>query len=357
MMGEPDSGWLRLGIAAPVFAAAGVPVLRTPNAEGLDPARAMNAVRLADELGYDSAWFSDHLFHGVDGAFLECWTAASFAAAATRHLRIVTNHLGLGFRSAPLVAKMAATLDTLSKGRFELFASHGLRRREHRSYGFDWEPDVGRRLARLAEGVDVIRALWTGEPVDFRGEFFTLEGALSRPTPAHEIPIWLGGPLDQQSAGIIAAKADGWNSLPASIDEYAERAALVDAACRAAGRDPGSLRRSLETQVLVLDDADDWRGWLERWTNMRRRRPHGFATADMFPDGPWDAEDDGSMAATFVIGDRDEVAARLAAYHELGVEEIELWFMDQPSEATMRTLAAIRGQAQTRERNEHVGSH
>jgi alkanesulfonate monooxygenase SsuD/methylene tetrahydromethanopterin reductase-like flavin-dependent oxidoreductase (luciferase family) len=357
MMEEQNSGRLRLGIAAPVFAAAGVPDLRTPGMESVDPARVMDAVRLADELGYDSAWFSDHLFHGVDGAFLECWTTTCFAAASTTQLRIVTNHLGLGFRSAPLVGKMAATLDRLSNGRFELFVSHGLRSREHSSYGFGWEPDVGRRLARLAEGVDVIRALWRGEPVDFRGEFFTLEGALSLPTPAHDIPIWLGGPLDPRSASVIAAKADGWNSLPASLDEYAERAEIVDAACRAEGRPPGSLRRSLETQVLILDDADDWRGWLERWSDMRRRRPHGFATADMFPDGSSNAEVDGSMAATFVIGDRDEVAARLAAYGELGVEEIALWFMDQPSEATMRTLAAARVPAETTERTDRVGSH
>jgi alkanesulfonate monooxygenase SsuD/methylene tetrahydromethanopterin reductase-like flavin-dependent oxidoreductase (luciferase family) len=345
----PTPQRLSLGIAAPVFAAAGVPSMRTPNVERLEAAQAIEAVRRADELGFASAWFSDHLFHGVDGGFLECWTAASFAAASTSRIRVVTNHLNLNFRSAPLVAKMAATLDTLSGGRFELFASHGLRRREHDSYGFGWEPDVSRRLARLAEGVDVVRALWTGEPVDFHGEFFTLEGALSRPTPAHDIPIWLGGPLDRASAQVIAAKADGWNSLPASLDDYAERAATVDAACRAEGRDPASLRRSLETQVLVLDDADDWRTWLERWADVRRRSPQGFATADMFPDGPWQDDPNAPMSEAFIIGDRDEVAARLSAYHDLGVEDVALWFMDWPSEATMRALAP--------ERNDNVESH
>jgi alkanesulfonate monooxygenase SsuD/methylene tetrahydromethanopterin reductase-like flavin-dependent oxidoreductase (luciferase family) len=331
----------RLGLAAPLFAAAGVPGMRTP---GLDRASwddVLRSLRLADELGYDAAWFSDHLFHGVDGAFLESWTTVSAAAVATRRLKLVSNHLNINLRPAPVIARMAATLDEISGGRVELFLSGGLREREHTSYGLGWEPDAARRTARLAEAVDVIRLLWTGEPVDFEGEFFRLQGALSAPRPARSIPIWLGGPLTDEAVHLIAEKADGWNSLPVTLDRYAADAARIDAACRAIGRDPGSLRRSIETQVLVVEGADDWRERLGRWATMRDRSPQGFATADMFPSGPpsVDAEDERELRDVFVIGTLDEVEERLAAYGALGVEDVACWFMDWPAEDTLRSLA------------------
>ena len=333
---------LRLGLAVPMFAAPGIPTLRTPSVERVDWALTLGAIRSADALGYDSAWFSDHLFHGLDGEFLESWTTLAAAATATDRLRLVNNHLGLGFRAAPLVAKMAATVDVISNGRFELFVSHGMREREHTSYGFPWEPDVTRRVARLDEAVGVIRQLWSGVPVSHRGEFFTLDGALSTPAPLHNIPVWLGGSLDDAVVRTIVGRADGWNSLPASLADYAERAEIIDAACSASGRDPGTLRCSLETQVLVLDQASDWGDWLDYWRGLRRENPLGFATSDMFPPGAPEPTDEELTAAcfdTFIIGTREEVAARLAAYRELGVDEVVCWFMDWPRGDSLRVLA------------------
>jgi alkanesulfonate monooxygenase SsuD/methylene tetrahydromethanopterin reductase-like flavin-dependent oxidoreductase (luciferase family) len=229
-----------------------------------------------------------------------------------------------------------------SNGRFELFVSHGMREREHASYGFDWQPDVDRRVARLAEATGMVRELWTGRPVDHDGEFYQLRGALSAPTPAHEIPIWLGGPLSDSVVELIAASADGWNALPASLGEYASQAARIDAACVAIGRNPRTLRRSLETQILVLDDASEWDEWMLRWTALRESAPLGFATSDMFPNGT--AIDDvtalkRSCFYNFIIGTRNEVTAKLAAYRELGVDEVVCWFMDWPLGNSLRSLA------------------
>jgi alkanesulfonate monooxygenase SsuD/methylene tetrahydromethanopterin reductase-like flavin-dependent oxidoreductase (luciferase family) len=333
---------LRLGLAVPMFAAPGIPTMRTPSVERLDWALMLEAIRSAEALGYDSAWFSDHLFHGLDGEFLESWTTLAAAATVTDRIRLVNNHLGLGFRAAPLVAKMAATVDVISNGRFELFVSHGLREREHTSYGFHWEPDVVRRVARLDEAVGVIRELWSGAPVSHRGEFFTLDGALSGPPPLHDIPVWLGGPLDDAVVRVVVDRADGWNALPASLGEYAAKAERIDAACRAVGRDPSTLRRSLETQVLVLDDGAEWGDWMGYWRELRGRAPLGFATSDIFPAGASEVSDDELTTAcfdSFIIGTRDEVAAKLAAYRWLGVDEVVCWFMDWPRGQSLRVLA------------------
>jgi alkanesulfonate monooxygenase SsuD/methylene tetrahydromethanopterin reductase-like flavin-dependent oxidoreductase (luciferase family) len=70
---------LRLGLAVPMFAAPGIPTMRTPSVERLDWALMLEAIRSAEALGYDSAWFSDHLFHGLDGEFLESWTTLATA--------------------------------------------------------------------------------------------------------------------------------------------------------------------------------------------------------------------------------------------------------------------------------------
>lgn len=333
---------LRLGLAVPMFAAPGIPTMRTPSVERLDWHSVLGAVQTAEALGYDSAWFSDHLFHGRDGEFLESWTTLAASAGATRRIRLVNNHLGIGFRAAPLIAKMAATADVISDGRFELFVSHGLREREHTSYGFAWEPDADRRIARLAEATGVIRALWTGHPVDHDGEFYRLHGALSTPVPVHDIPIWLGGPLSDSTVELIAASADGWNALPASLTGYASQAARIDAACGAIGRDPRSLHRSLETQILVLNDASEWDHWMRRWAELRESAPLGFATSDMFPNGTAIDDPDSVTAQcydTFIVGTREEVAAKLAAYRELGVDEVVGWFMDWPLGDSLRSLA------------------
>jgi alkanesulfonate monooxygenase SsuD/methylene tetrahydromethanopterin reductase-like flavin-dependent oxidoreductase (luciferase family) len=333
---------LRLGLAVPMFAAPGIPTMRTPSLERLDWSLTLDSIRSAEALGYDSAWFSDHLFHGLNGEFLESWTALSAAATATKRLRLVNNHLGLGFRPAPLIAKMAATADVISDGRFELFVSHGMREREHTSYGFSWEPDLTRRVARLDEAIVVIRDLWTGAPVSHHGEFFDLDGALSTPVPRHDIPVWVGGPLDDDVLRVVVDRADGWNALPASLDSYAEKAERVDAACRAAGRDPRSLLRSLETQVLVLEERSDWDDWLTKWRGLRERAPLGFATSDLFPRGALASSDDDLTETCFdnyIVGTRAEVAAKLCAYHELGVDEVVCWFMDWPSGDSLRVLA------------------
>lgn len=328
---------LKISLAAPVFAAAGQVDLRTPNLAEVSWELVRDVVVLAEQLGLHAVWFSDHLFLGRDGAFFEPWTSLSAIAGATHRIRLVTNHLNNNFRAAPLVAKMAATVDVISDGRFELFLSPGLREEEHTSYGFGWEPDPVVRTRRLTEALQVVRALWTGEPVDFVGTFYQLDGALSTPAPRQTggPPIWVGGILDDVTTELICAHADGWNSFPASLDSYADLAARVDEVCSRLGRDPRSLARSLETQVLVLDDPEELDGWLKRWDGMRSRL---LPLEDV---GPTRSELRQRYRDQFVIGTLEEVADKLAAYRVLGVDEVVCWFMDLPELSSMRAVAAL----------------
>ena len=335
---------LRLALAAPVFAAPGIPAMRTPSLETASWPVVRAAVLRAEELGYDSAWFSDHLFHGRDGAFYESWTALSIAAGFTDRIRLVNNHLGNGLRDARVLAKMATTLAEASGDRFDLFLARGYREREYRSYGLPWPSDA-ERTRRLAEAVDVIRAMWSGEEVDFEGEFYRLEGALATPTTAAPPFLWLGGPLDEQTIELVAARADGWNTFPLGLEAYRAASARVDAACDRIGRPRTSLRRSLETQVLILDDWSQWPGWLEHWRSLRTSAPLDGATSDIAPaaDDLTDERVTADCREQFIVGTREEVAARIAEYRALGVTDLVCWFMDAPSDASMTALAELSG--------------
>lgn len=345
---------LKLGFAVPVFAASGVVTLRVPSASVLDWSRVRQSVLEAERLGYDSAWFSDHLFLGNGGAFLESWSTLAYFAGCTARIRLVPNHYNINFRHAPLIAKAAATLDLMTGGRIELFLSPGAREVEHTSYGFGWDSCRTARQEKLQEAVAVIRELWRAEPTDFDGRHFHLDAALSAPAPTQGIlPVWLGGPLDDVASALIARTADGWNALPSSLSDYAAQAERIDDACRIFGRPPQTLRRSLETQVLVLDDELDGRGegsrldvWFDRWDELRAQES-GSAEVRFGDHGGGSGRTsrverkvlESQLSDQFIVGTRAEVARKLQLYSDLGVDEVVCWFMDFPDPGSMVAVA------------------
>ena len=320
--------------------------MRTPSLTVADWSTVKASIVEAERCGYDSAWFSDHLFHGRDGAFHESWTAMSAAAGFTERITLVSNHLGVGLRDARVLAKMATTLSDIVSGRFELFLGRGYRRREYESYGLPWDDDET-RTRRLAEAIRVIHDLWAAVPVDFDGDFYTTRGAIAAPASGKRPFTWVGGPLDDATLELIAVSADGWNSFPLGTEDYARAAQRVDAACRAIGRDPGTLRRSLETQVLVFEDDDPdgsrWQGWLDHWRRLRDKFPLGDAISDIAP--ATDSLDDHAVTREcrerFIIGGPSAVADRVASYRALGVTDLVCWFMDLPDQGSLRRFADI----------------
>jgi alkanesulfonate monooxygenase SsuD/methylene tetrahydromethanopterin reductase-like flavin-dependent oxidoreductase (luciferase family) len=330
----------KLGFAVPVFAAPGISDLRTPSWEALDWETARNAAIEAERLGYDSIWVGDHLALGPTGAILEGWTTLAALAGATRRVRLGTIHLCAGFRAAPMLAKMAATLDVISDGRLELFLDTGFREVEYRSYGFDWA-DRARRVARLAETIEVVRALWQGGPIDFQGEWSRLDEAICRPTPRQSPGprIWLGETFDD-ILELVVHRADVWNSVPAPLDELREKLRRLDAACEAAGRDPATLPRTLETQVLIYDEPAEGEELFARFAALRSRNRAGAQDGDLAAVLGASAHELAPARERFVIGTPTEVAGRLAEYASLGIDEIICWFMDFPARTSMRRLVS-----------------
>ncbi|MGE0136891.1 MAG: TIGR03560 family F420-dependent LLM class oxidoreductase [Ilumatobacteraceae bacterium] len=206
----------------------------------------------AERTGWDGVWVSDH-FMGVeptvDVPVLECWTVVTALAAAVPRLRLGTLVLGNGYRHPAVVAKMAATLDHVSAGRFVLGLGAGWQANEHAAFGLPFPPP-GERLARLDEACAVIRSLITQERTTLPGRYYQLHDAPLSPKPVQQcLPLLVGGSGERVTIPLAARWADEWNywGTPA---EFGHRSRILDRACAAVGRDPSTIRRSVQAVVI-----------------------------------------------------------------------------------------------------------
>ena len=203
----------------------------------------------------DHAWAFDHLLPiGGDpvGPIFEGWTLLSALAAQTTRLRVGLMVTSNRVRPPALLAKIAATVDIVSRGRLEFGIGAGSRtdipwaRREYDAYGLPYH-DAAYAVGSLAEACTVIRRLWTEDkPFDFHGSYYDLTGAFCNPKPVQQPgpPIVMGG---QASATlrVVAEHADVWNFPGGDIEAGIRRGAVLDRFCAEIGRDPASITRSL----------------------------------------------------------------------------------------------------------------
>jgi alkanesulfonate monooxygenase SsuD/methylene tetrahydromethanopterin reductase-like flavin-dependent oxidoreductase (luciferase family) len=203
----------------------------------------------------EHAWLFDHLLPiagDPNGPIHEGWTLLSALAAQTQRLRLGLLVTSNRFRPPAMLAKIAATVDVVSGGRLDFGIgagsrpSHPLARREYEANGLPFH-DFSHSVADLAEGLTVIRRLWTEpEPFDFDGGCVQLAGAFCNPKPVQRPypPIIIGG----RSAAVlrvVAEHADLWNIPGGDIADAIERSALLDSYCVELGRDPAAITRSI----------------------------------------------------------------------------------------------------------------
>lgn len=167
--------------------------------------------------GYRAVWSWDHFVGGGDKQVpvLEQWTILSVAAGATSSIGLGTFVANVMNRHPAVVARMAATLQAASGGRFTLGIGIGGNVAEHRAYGIDF-PEKPERADRLEEALGVIRALWTGGPVSRPSRFYPLEAAHALPIP-EPAPRLLVGAASPRGLRIAARAADGW---AAEIEDF-----------------------------------------------------------------------------------------------------------------------------------------
>ena len=204
--------------------------------EQAGPKQLVRDVALAEEAGFDFAVISDHYFPWLDtqGHSPYAWSVLGAAAQATDHIPLMTYVTCPIRRYHPaVVAQKAATMQLLSDGRFTLGLGAGENLNEH-IVGGNW-PIAGVRHAMLAEAVEIIRALWGGETVTYRGEHFDVESAKiwDLPDTAPPIGIAVSGPASCRLAGRLADVMIAVQPTPELGQMFDERGGIREAEDRA----------------------------------------------------------------------------------------------------------------------------
>jgi alkanesulfonate monooxygenase SsuD/methylene tetrahydromethanopterin reductase-like flavin-dependent oxidoreductase (luciferase family) len=199
--------------------------------------------------GFRSVWISDHLNYGQEWR-LECWTLLSWVAARYPGVKLGTIVMSNSFRHPSLMAKMGASIQHVSSGRFILGYGAGWHEGEHASFGIELKP-VAERIDRLEEGVQVIKALWTQAPANFSGRYYSVTNAYARPLPDPRPPIMIGGGGEKRTLRVVARHADWWNDVSRPIPVLKRKLEALKEHCEAEGRDFNSIRKTLSVGTFI----------------------------------------------------------------------------------------------------------
>ncbi|QBD76644.1 LLM class flavin-dependent oxidoreductase [Ktedonosporobacter rubrisoli] len=258
-------------------------------------------IELMQEL-IDSLWFVDHVQFS-DSPVLEGWTALTYLAAQYPQFQVGHMVLCQSFRNPALLAKMTATLQYLSQGRFILGIGAGWHEEEYRAYNFDF-PSARARVEQLEETLHIVKALWSEKQVTFQGKHYAVNAAYCEPKPDPLPQIIVGG-QGARMLQLVARYADGWNIAWAKPEEYRQKLAIFEQACQQEGRDPKIVQRS----------------WFGRCTCVSSK------------------EEAAKLEGTGLLGTPEQIAEQLQAYIDLGIDYFMLGVRDVSDLTTVELLA------------------
>ncbi len=279
----------------------------------------------AEALGFNSVWLSDHLFYDLsryggpagERKVVDCFTGLSALGACTTTVRLGALVVCNDLRNPAVLAKMAATVDVLSGGRFTLGLGAGWFEPEYRAAGIPFGSPA-ERVDRLSEAVRIIRSLLSEGEVKFDGRHYRLDGALCLPRPIQDpLPIFIGGRGDRV-ASLAGRLSDGFNSAWAwEPDDFADRVSIVNRSAERAGRDPLEVAKTVglyalpaRTQALAE----------QRWQRYTAAGPAGRPEHLSFP----------LWARDKLAGTYREIATKIDRFAQIGVTEIILSFGSIP---------------------------
>lgn len=258
---------------------------------------------------FDSLWLMDHFVTGMGQAFgsegpcMEGWTALAALAQATNRVKLGILVTGNVYREPTVLAKQATTVDHISGGRLIFGIGAGWHEYESQVFGLPLGT-LKERMDRLDEGVNVIKSLWTQDRPAFAGKYYTLDKPPYNPpnvqTP--HPPILIGGGGEKRTLRIVAKYADVTN-VQGTPEEVAHKFKVLDEHCKAVGRDPATITRTIQAPMWLTDDP----AFKER-----------VATGITAMRGGSPAE----ALKAVLIGSPDELKQQVAAYRDVGVDEI-----------------------------------
>lgn len=216
-----------------------------------EPDQLMDVAKICDEVGFEGAFVSDHMFYPgdyenkypysedgkLDGftaatPWPDPWVAIASMAAVTKNLRFTTFIYILPLRNPIEVAKSTSTLGVLTDNRFALGVGAGWMREEFETMGVEFKT----RGKRLDESIEVLHKLWSGDLVEHHGQHFEFEPLSMCPVPEERVPIWVGG-ISTPALRRAARVGDGWLGSGHTADEAVELLGQLNGFRREYGRE------------------------------------------------------------------------------------------------------------------------
>jgi F420-dependent oxidoreductase-like protein len=240
-----------------------VPQGWTGEYDGWDPRKAwgrtLTVARQAEQLGFESVWVFDHFQtepDPTDELTFESFTTLAALAASTDRVRLGHIVICTAFRNPALTAKMIGTMDVISGGRMELGIGAGWKEDEWRAYGYGF-PDTKTRLATLADHLEVVTRMLAPGRATFAGANGSVTDAINVPRGLQEprVPVMVGGNGPKVTWRLAARFADELNLDWLTPDEVRDALPVIHARCEEIGRDPGTLRMSVNISRHVLKEA------------------------------------------------------------------------------------------------------
>ena len=250
---------------------------------GHDSGAVREFVQTAEDLGYSHIRILDHVvganpdkhpevpefYYTHESVIREPFTLMAYISGFTERIELVTGIIILPQRQTVLVAKQAAEVDVLSGGRLRLGIGVGWNPVEFTALG----EDFGNRGKRIEEQIEVLRLLWTGNPVDYHGRWHHIESAGINPLPVQRpIPIWMGAGAPGKPVGPdrvlqrVGRLADGYFPLCEAGHTARTLIETVKSHAEAAGRDPDDLK--IEGRIDLVGSPEDWKTALDAWEEL-----------------------------------------------------------------------------------------
>lgn len=252
--------------------------------------------------GFDSIWISDHFHPPMGGGnqlgVLEAMTTITYLAAAFPQFDFGSIVLCQSFRNPALLAKIGATLQLLTDGRFIMGIGAGWKEDEYVAYGYNY-PKTSVRIAQLEEAVQIVRKMWTETPASFEGKHYHIRDAYCEPKPTSRPPIMIGGHGEQLTLRVVAKYADWCNFNFVDADTYAHKLTVLQRHCESVGRNYDEIVRTWSQMVALGETEAEAKRIAE---NMPRA----------------------------MTGTPAQIVEQIQPFIELGVEHFIFWFMDFP---------------------------
>ena len=258
-----------------------------------------DAAQVVDGVGFETLWTWDH-FYALSGKEerpnFEATTILAAWSTITKNVKMGALVEGITYRHPAIIANIAATHDQVSNGRAICGIGAAWNQTEHKAYGIHLGT-VGERSRRFAEGARIVRKLLDGERVTYKGKFFELKYAVLNTRPVQKrLPIMIGGGGEQKTLRTTARYADLWHGF-GTPEVLKHKIEVLRKHCADVGRDPNEIEIWGGQWICVRDDPEDARQVLDDI----KSHHHGM------------------NAPNAIIGNADQVAARLKEWWDVGV--------------------------------------